>query len=448
MSFETPPAILFVWIVTIIRMILMLLPPPPPTTSILIGSSAGWIAGTVHPLMNIQQLKLDSFFHVHSSSIRYISTSIDRSHDWKIEEFPCRRHSERISTNLLLLRLCFYQPLYKFFTFHWNLDPKSVEYGLDFLIQCLMILVDSCVGLLLWKIGTNNNILHHSVSIHQDEIQLEEQYMDSRIYPTYAWILGFQSITTTTTTTTNHSSSKDMDKQNDYINEQQQQQQQQPNPPIISIQSLPLWSCMFYCCNPIILIATSYSSLTTIHSIQDESTNISLQSILYLLILYAIYTSIQQQHQQQDSKKQIALCMAIITSIQPSFILYGIPVIILMYHPSHMNHSSYSKGFVLVYFIVFYIGISMILSFLCTSNIIDFYKSIHWTSRTIRSMITTPNIGLLWYFNIQIFPPFRSFYQTLYSGAPWICIIPLFLRLHLYPLELVRLDLGIYILFL
>ena len=55
----------------------------------------------------------------------------------------------------------------------------------------------------------------------------------------------------------------------------------------------------------------------------------------------------------------------------------------------------------------------------------------------------TPNVGLWWYFFIEIFDSFRSFFLVVFQLHLVIYVIPLVLRLHRNPLAIVTTLMGI-----
>lgn len=49
-----------------------------------------------------------------------------------------------------------------------------------------------------------------------------------------------------------------------------------------------------------------------------------------------------------------------------------------------------------------------------------------------------PNLGLQWYFQMQVFDRFRNYFALMFAGLKYVLVVPLTLRLHRYPLVLVR----------
>jgi len=48
-----------------------------------------------------------------------------------------------------------------------------------------------------------------------------------------------------------------------------------------------------------------------------------------------------------------------------------------------------------------------------------------------------PNLGMHWYLFIQMFQRFQTYFVVVWSGLPYVFIVPIALRLHRYPLEMV-----------
>jgi hypothetical protein len=52
--------------------------------------------------------------------------------------------------------------------------------------------------------------------------------------------------------------------------------------------------------------------------------------------------------------------------------------------------------------------------------------------------IMSPNLSVMWYFHMQLFTRFRDYFGILLIGLPYLLVIPLTIRLHAYPMVLVR----------
>jgi GPI transamidase subunit PIG-U len=51
-----------------------------------------------------------------------------------------------------------------------------------------------------------------------------------------------------------------------------------------------------------------------------------------------------------------------------------------------------------------------------------------------------PSLSMLWYFGMQMFARFRSYFEFLLGGFPYLLVVPVTIRLHRYPSVLVRLN--------
>jgi hypothetical protein len=49
-----------------------------------------------------------------------------------------------------------------------------------------------------------------------------------------------------------------------------------------------------------------------------------------------------------------------------------------------------------------------------------------------------PNFSVLWYLNMEIFERFRTYFAVLIGGLPYLLLLPVTIRLHRYPMVLVR----------
>ena len=59
--------------------------------------------------------------------------------------------------------------------------------------------------------------------------------------------------------------------------------------------------------------------------------------------------------------------------------------------------------------------------------------------------IVEPSLSTYWYFSMQMFDRFRTFYTVLIIGLPYIFVFPLTFRLHQYPIEFVSISAKFYI---
>lgn len=55
------------------------------------------------------------------------------------------------------------------------------------------------------------------------------------------------------------------------------------------------------------------------------------------------------------------------------------------------------------------------------------------------------NLGLLWYFQMQMFRRFRRYFLILINGLPYVVVVPIGLRLHRFPMVVVSLVCLIYV---
>ena len=62
-------------------------------------------------------------------------------------------------------------------------------------------------------------------------------------------------------------------------------------------------------------------------------------------------------------------------------------------------------------------------------------------------IFSTPNLGVQWYFSMQLFDRFRPYFGIMFSGLRYILILPLAVRFSAYPMELTTCYWFIYMLF-
>lgn len=51
-----------------------------------------------------------------------------------------------------------------------------------------------------------------------------------------------------------------------------------------------------------------------------------------------------------------------------------------------------------------------------------------------------PNLGMHWYLHINLFERFREYFAVITSSFLYLFIVPLYLRLNNYPMEMVSFD--------
>ena len=366
--------------------------------------SAGFQAGAVHFNMNIEQIKEDYFLLFNDSRIKCIR-SIDNN--FFIQDSHCAPGITRTPP----LLMAFFRPLLIITnSFGFNSNTTALVQYIS--VGIFMILIDSCIALTLERIGD------HLITYRMEEEAYLQEIMDPRIAPPYDWVFGFSSNINENTDSNSKQQQQTNNTQGDSLHSDhtthEGNNKKDRKRTILPVQSLPALSCRLYCCNPIILF-TSFFSITT-----HGSNNISLQSIQYLLVLLAMLSSMKKG----TGLLFMTFYMALATCINGSVVIYYIPMLLF-----YMNQN---LGPAQNRFLVTMMATYFVLVFLGFHGLGQRFNFPHTTTNS------RPNIGLVWYFNTQIFPGFRPFYQILHLGVPFVCVLPLFLRLKPYPWELVR----------
>ena len=202
---------------------------------------------------------------------------------------------------------------------------------------------------------------------------------------------------------------------------------------IMPIVNIPQILFLIYFCNPITI-----ASSTFFHSFQG------LYFLLYLGCLHSAYS---------QNGPLGSLLLAIwfhIDFFHP--ILFLIPFILLVRRKHGIQKSILGC---VVYFLLwscllFQISFLLLSSSGCANqnhfnNSDDggqmntiWREMIHPHVYNLKNEGNSPNLGMLWYFYMQIFDRFKDFYTVFFLTLPTIMAIPLSIRLWRYPIELVR----------
>jgi GPI transamidase subunit PIG-U len=179
---------------------------------------------------------------------------------------------------------------------------------------------------------------------------------------------------------------------------------------------LPGFIAQFYYCSPIIVLASA--------------TTDCVQSIKVGLLLEALSESAATGNRQQHRSivwASFALSLAVYMDLH--YIVFLIPVAILW----SGSDNSHGMGVLFDLFTVVLQGLSFLLvgkgRYLTVAQSTHFY--------TFNLVQLQPSLNILWYFGMQIFRRFHSYFTFIMAGLPYLLIIPTAIRFHQYPAVLV-----------
>lgn len=157
----------------------------------------------------------------------------------------------------------------------------------------------------------------------------------------------------------------------------------------------------------------------------------------------AVVQAVLSAHQGNAIRSMIALAFGAYLNMYPGLLLP--PVLILFYRSIGVQHAT-SKSILanLGYFTAALIGF-LTSTTLVTGNIWEFVRSCYGFQLAVPDL--TPNVGLWWYFQIEIFDPFREFFIGLF----WLHLAGYVggfsIRLHKEPLFAITSLLGLFAVF-
>jgi phosphatidylinositol glycan class U len=178
-----------------------------------------------------------------------------------------------------------------------------------------------------------------------------------------------------------------------------------------------------YYCNPIAILATSCT-----HSP-------SFQGVIYMFLLIAIRESmaISTVGTKRRALRSTAF-LAFASYFEPYNVVYLLPIAIWIGRSS--DGTQWNRGLVgvTIGLFCFCFGLLQVVSVILvedyTSVLAKTYGYVHGF------FVMNPNMGLSWYFFIQMFDRFRRYFVAMFNLLQFIFVAPLAIRLHKYPIVL------------
>ena len=168
-------------------------------------------------------------------------------------------------------------------------------------------------------------------------------------------------------------------------------------------------------------------------------------SITHLFLLLATYTAIQ--HMLYTTSVVYALLLYI---DGPTSTMILPPLLVILSHTGQSNNIYVYKIVKRALWLIMSTSIVLIcviyISYRLNNQSFDFINCHYifgmygaFNTQSTHNAYTynhTPNIGVWWYFNAELFPRFRSFFQFVFHLHQYIYIIPLTIRFYQYPIFL------------
>eukprot|EP00985_Skeletonema_marinoi_P025667 scaffold19079_cov96-Skeletonema_marinoi.AAC.1 len=213
--------------------------------------------------------------------------------------------------------------------------------------------------------------------------------------------------------------------------------------PILTLEQVPLLVSLLYFSNPVSMIANSTGSL---RSIWDA---LALTS-LYYATKPSSTLSKEGIPIKVKSVSSTATFLALATYADVGYAMFLVPILLWRgMLRGHQQKSSlkYQRGqhndwkTVLSLYLCYLIGLHCLASLLVGGNSNEYKNvmtqtmlpSVAFVDQDQSGSVPGPSMGLHWYFFVQIFDRFRSYFTIFVAGVPAMFVIPLTIRLHRYP---------------
>jgi len=219
-----------------------------------------------------------------------------------------------------------------------------------------------------------------------------------------------------------------------------------PNEPFLYIQQLPMLTALLYFFNPISAIANSVGSL---RGIWDAFFLLSLQyaaSTPFTLTKEGIPNKV-------PSASKTALCLAFVTYADMAYAMFLMPILLWRGFlrsepfPTDKSKKTFQSGLardwktVLGLYVFYLACLHLLASSLVGGDWNEYGKvvlqstlpNIAFLEQDGSGSYSGPNMGLHWYFFVQMFDRFRPYFVVFINGVPSMFLIPLMIRLHRYP---------------
>ncbi|EQC37213.1 hypothetical protein SDRG_05439 [Saprolegnia diclina VS20] len=193
-----------------------------------------------------------------------------------------------------------------------------------------------------------------------------------------------------------------------------------PLSPLLQPRYLPLTVAAVYLFNPWSL-ATSLVRSTSL--------------VTYAAIVWSVAFAMQH-------RVPLAICLLAIATYIAVYPIVLLPALLLMAYPTKPVLSA-SWGLATSFFLL-YLGLFVYLSKVVMGGWGFLDATYLWV---VRYPDLTPNIGIFWYFFMELFDRFRNYFLFLLHVHPLLYVLPVYLRLQCRPLAATGVLLGIFAIF-
>ena len=282
----------------------------------------------------------------------------------------------------------------------------KLEDDRNFYASLFLLVVDFLIACLIWEVG-RSNLLPEKPNIHEKEEIRLQNHLPLAIQPQNAHIFPL-----TRDSMTPRKQLGNQDQKNDTGSYNSSQE------PFLQLLCLPTLASQLYYWSPITALAGG-----TYHCFQN---------LPCFFLLACIHESCRQG---KRARSLSTFYLAVAAYIEPHFVVFLVPAMILASRECTLPKPNGMRTMMVLTFACWSI-IFQILSYFLTgpgiyASMVDACYGFRWKN-------LSPNLSLLWYFQIQLFGRFRDYFGIQLTGLPYVLVAPLTVRLYKYPVALVR----------
>ena len=264
----------------------------------------------------------------------------------------------------------------------------------DAIIGVVFAVVDLGVALTLYDLACS--ILLDPTDASRREASLEA-IMENRIRPMRAWVFGLVP--------------REAGPRKEYI-----------PAPIVEVRDLPRLCCLLYYCNPVSVLACCGTAVQSLHS------------LWYLAFLL----SLREATKSAPNLPLATFFLSVVSYVELYPVVFLIPIALFIGRTrnSCIGTSVFGQaGIECLIWFALWSGALQALSALLVGDWIGVCSKTYGYVFGFSDL--SPNMGMNWYFFIQMFDRFRRFYVVMLSLIPLVFVAPLTIRLRAYPAVLV-----------
>lgn len=305
-----------------------------------------------------------------------------------------------------------------------NTEYPSVWLGL------LTLSIDICIAILLERFA-HRRLSERDGNVYLDEEEELQQELPPSIRPSYDHIFPMYRVQDSSSDNTKKTETSG----NDEMPQIQSSTLGLSPSPKISMDALPTMMAFLYYASPFsVLPSTVYQSW---------------QNVPYAFLLLSMYEACCWHGSISTSTFWLSLAVY----IDGSMWVYLIPMIGLHVSSSSLSNSSTTSppsstmlsqptvvSWSVILFVIWSVCLQLLSMSLVTgpSNSIYQYVNVLLASYGDAWLPTRPNLSLQWYFHMEIFSRFRTYFGTMFTTIPYVLVGPYMIRFYRYPEVLVR----------